>query len=111
MTPVGRVPVGEKGYSTRGVCTVKPQPDGSVERFKYRVVARGFEQTAEEAGETYAPTGSLTIFRSILASAPGARLLVEHMEFKTAFPQAPPKVEGDITLPEGCGKRGGWVRL
>ena len=111
MTPVGRAPAGAKVYSTRGVCTAKPQPDGSVKSFKFRIVARGFEQTAEEAGDTYAPTGSLTIFRSILAYANSEGLQVDQMDFKTAFLQAPLKEEVYITLPEGCGEPGVVYKL
>ncbi|XXQ31350.1 Reverse transcriptase Ty1/copia-type domain-containing protein [Plasmodiophora brassicae] len=62
------------------------QTDGSVKRFKARLVARGDSQ--EEGVDydlTYAPTASFTSFRLLIALAAHYDLELEHADISTAF--------------------------
>src|SRR5438045_4931011 len=67
-----KVPKGTNLVSTKWVFTVKLWVDGTVERFKARLVARGFSQVyGEDYTETFAPTvqmDTLQIFLAIVAA-------------------------------------------
>ena len=99
MQPIGSAPPGAKVISTMMIYKPKSNSDGTLERCKARLVAKGFQQTPEEAGETYAPTGSLSVLRSALSYAAREDLEVDQMDFKTAFLQAPLKEDVYIKLP------------
>lgn len=63
-------PKNRKIISTKWVFTVKTKPDGSFDRFKGRLVARGFDQRLGlDFGDTYAPVGRYTTARLLLAIA------------------------------------------
>ncbi len=113
MTPVGRVPPGVKVIDTRMVLKVKANADGTLDKLKSRLVAKGYEQRASEVGQTYAPTGSLDIMRAALAHAARNGLDVQHMDFTTAFLQAPIPAgqEVYISLPYFCGEPGVAYKL
>jgi len=67
-----KVPKGTNLVSTKWVFTVKLQVDGTIERFKARLVARGFSQVyGKDYTETFAPTvrmDTLQIFLAIVAA-------------------------------------------
>lgn len=59
-------PKGANMVSTKWVYTVKLKPDGSIERFKARLVARGFSQVQGiDYTETFAPTVTYGYFTFI----------------------------------------------
>ena len=64
------LPVGKKAIGCKWVFKLKRKPDGSVDRYKVRLVAKGY---AQEKGidfdETFAPTCRMTTIRSICALA------------------------------------------
>ena len=64
------LPKGRKAIGVKWVFKVKVKEDGSIERFKARLTAKGFAQRAgEDFDEIYAPTGKATTSRAFLASA------------------------------------------
>ena len=64
------LPVGKKAIGTKWVYKLKCKPDGSVDHYKVRLVAKGY---AQEKGidfeETFAPICCMTTIRSICALA------------------------------------------
>lgn len=64
----------------------KLHPDGSLDRYKARVVARGFSQKAGiDYHETYSPVLGMSSFRLIVALAAKYNLPLHHIDIKTAF--------------------------
>ena len=56
--------------TTKWIFTIKTKADGSFERYKARLVARGFTQLLGlDYGETYAPVGRYATARVLLAIA------------------------------------------
>jgi hypothetical protein len=61
---------GVKVLGARWVFTIKRLPDGSIDKFRARYVAKGFNQTlGVDCNETYAPTASLNTLRLLISLA------------------------------------------
>ncbi|KAI0991408.1 hypothetical protein K3495_g16779, partial [Podosphaera aphanis] len=62
------LPTGANLVSTKWVFTVKQKNDGTIERYKARLVARGFsQQYGIDYTETFAPTARMDTFRLFFA--------------------------------------------
>ena len=76
------------------ILRVKRNSDGSVERFKARVVAGGnFQTYGENYKETYAPVVSFSLVRIFLYLVLCLNMFVAQLDVKTAF------LNGDLTEP------------
>jgi hypothetical protein len=98
-----KVPLGKKTITCRWAYDIK-RKDGKVERYKARLVARGFLQRAGlDYGETFAPTPSLASIRLVVALALQHGLKLHHQDVKTAFLEAklPPEERIYIEPPPG----------
>ena len=77
------------GKSTIGCCWVykiKARFDGTVERYKVRLAAKGFTQEfGIDYEETFAPVAKLTSVRSLLAIVAARSWPLFQMDVKTAF--------------------------
>ena len=70
----------------RWVYKVKRRGDGSIDRYKARLVARGYSQTeGVDYEEVFAPVARATTIRTLLSLANSYNLEVHQMDVKTAF--------------------------
>ena len=64
----------------------KLRPDGTIERYKTRLVAKGYTQKeGEDFFDTYSPVARLTIIQVLLSLAASYGLIVHQMDVKTTF--------------------------
>lgn len=87
---------------THVVLKVKRNADGSVDRFKARVVAGGNRQTfGQDYMETYAPVVSFSVVRLFLYLTLCMQMYVAQVDVKTAFLNGELKEDVWVTSPRG----------
>ncbi len=80
------LPGGRKLVSCKWVFKIKQGANEEVERYKARLVARGFTQTyGVDYNETFAPVAKFTSIRCIFALATLEDMEIHQMDMKTAF--------------------------
>jgi hypothetical protein len=101
----GQPPMGAAIIGSMFVYEIKMNPDGTIEKFKVRLVALSNHQKyGETFSETYAPGTQLSSSRLILYMALKMNLELKHMDVRTAYLQS--KLTGDhddiwVRLPSG----------
>ena len=95
---------------SKWVFTVKTNPDGTVERFKARLVARGFTQEhGTDYNETFAPTVRMDTLRLFLATIAAENLECFHYDIKNAFTESHLKEVIFLKPPRGVEVKKGYV--
>jgi hypothetical protein len=80
------LPMGRSPISCKWVLKKKLNPDGTVARYKARLVARGFSQVEGlDYSETFSPVLRMASFRLLMALATILDLEVHHLDVQTAF--------------------------
>ena len=80
------LPKGRKAIGSRWVIKVKYNPDGSVERYKARLVVKGYsQQSGIDYDETFAPVSRYDSLRFVLSLAAMYNLDLQQLDIKTAF--------------------------
>ena len=75
-----------KTISCKWVLRKKLKPDGSINEFKVRLVAKGFKQKADlDFFDTFSPVTRITSIRLLIAIATIFYLKIHQMRVKTAF--------------------------
>src|SRR6202012_1370137 len=99
---LARLPKGRKAIGCRWVFVIKHKSDGSVDRYKARLVAQGYSQRPGlDYGETYASTVKWATLRAILAIAAFEDLEVESVDISSAFLNGEIDAEIYMQQPEG----------
>ncbi|GFX04043.1 retrovirus-related Pol polyprotein from transposon TNT 1-94 [Trichonephila clavipes] len=80
------LPVGAKAIPCKWVYRLKTNPDGSINKYKARLVARGFSQRKGiDYSETYSPVAKLGTIRTVLSIAAEERMHLTQFDVSTAF--------------------------
>jgi hypothetical protein len=79
-------PYGCKPIGSKWVLKKKRRPDGTIQRYKARLVIEGYSQKeGEDFFDTYSPVSRLTKIRVLLSLTVSHGLLVHQMDVKTTF--------------------------
>ena len=77
---------GNKPLGSKWVFKRKMKPDGTIDKYKARLVIKGYRQKeGEDYFDTYSPVSRINSIRLILAIAALRNLEVHQMDVKTAF--------------------------
>ncbi|GFY76746.1 retrovirus-related Pol polyprotein from transposon TNT 1-94 [Trichonephila inaurata madagascariensis] len=80
------LPVGAKAIPCKWVYRLKTNPDGSINKHKVRLVARGFSQRqGTDYSATYSPAAKLGTIRTVLSIADEERMHLTQFDVLTAF--------------------------
>lgn len=111
-TPVMELPKGKKAIGMCWVFKHKLLPDGTIARFKARVVAKGYTQRKSiDYNETYASVAKFPSIRLFFALAATKGWEVHQMDAKTAFLCAPIDTEVYVSVPPGLTTHGRYLKL
>ncbi|CAH9098391.1 unnamed protein product [Cuscuta epithymum] len=96
------LPKGRKAVTSRWVFTIKYKSNGDIERYKARLVARGFSQTyGKDYKDTFAPVAKLNTVRVVLSLASNLSWNLWQMDVKNAFLQGELEEEVYMVPPPG----------
>ncbi len=80
------LPRGSKTINSKWIFKKKLKTDGTIDRFKARLVIKGFTQKyGIDYFDTYSPVTKIATIRALIALASANDLLVHQMDVKTAF--------------------------
>ena len=80
------LPLGCKTIGCKWVLRKKLKPDGSIDKFEARLVAKGFKQKADlDFFDTFSSVTRITSIRLLIAIAAIFDLKIHQMDVKTAF--------------------------
>jgi len=96
-------PKGCRPISNRWMFKKKLRTDGSIERYKARLVIRGFDQKKEiDFFHTYSPVTKISTIRTPIALATIHDLVVHQTDVKTTFLNGDLEEEIFMSQSEGC---------
>ncbi|CAM8987407.1 unnamed protein product [Rhodiola kirilowii] len=97
------LPHGCKPLDSKWIFTKKMKVDGTVEKYKARLVIKGYRQKEGlNYFDTFSPVTRITSIRMIIAIAALRNLEIHQMDVKTAFLNGDLEEEIYMEQPEGC---------
>lgn len=111
---LSRLPHGKHAIGSRWVFKIKRNSDGSVDRYKGRLVAKGYAQReGVDYTDTFAPTARFAALRTVIALAAIEDWELESVDISTAFLNGDIDAEVYMKIPEGVEIQGAsgndWV--
>ncbi|GJP84946.1 hypothetical protein CLOP_g14991 [Closterium sp. NIES-67] len=104
------LPPGRKAISSKWLFKRKTDADGNIERYKSRIVAKGYQQQEKKYyNEVYAPVVKGTTLRTLFAAAAIKGWVVKQMDIVTAFLNGVLEEETYMEQPEGYNDGSGRV--
>ena len=95
-------PVNKNVVGSKWIFKLKRNPDGSIERYKARLVAQGFTQVhGIDYNEVFSPVVKFTSIRTLFAFANDNNYEIHHMDVKTAYLNGELDHEIYMEQPEG----------
>jgi hypothetical protein len=95
-------PSGVRSLPVKWVLKCKYNPDGTVNRYKARLVALGFMQRIGiDCGDTYAPMFKYSTPRFLIAHCLAIKVTITHLDVTTAFLNADIEEEVWVLEPQG----------
>ncbi|CAA7058194.1 unnamed protein product [Microthlaspi erraticum] len=96
------LPFGAKAIGLKWVFKIKRNQDGSINKYKSRLVAKGYVQRhGVDFEEVFAPVARIETIRFIIALAASQGWEVHHLDVKTAFLHGELKEEVYVSQPDG----------
>ncbi|KAK2440388.1 putative mitochondrial protein [Trifolium repens] len=96
------LPAGKKAIAVKWVFKLKLNPDGSVAKYKARLVARGFlQREGLDYSEVYSPVARIETVRLVVALANARNWPMYHLDVKSAFLNGPLEEVVYVTQPPG----------
>lgn len=97
-----RLPHGKHAIGSRWVFKIKKNTDGSVDRYKGRLVAKGYAQKhGVDYTDTFAPTARFAALRTVIALAAIEDWELESVDISTAFLNGDIDTDVYMKIPEG----------
>ncbi|CAI7896205.1 unnamed protein product [Closterium sp. NIES-54] len=104
------LPEGRKAITSKWLFKIKSDDDGKIERYKSRLVAKGYQQKEKvDYKELFAPVVKPTTLRTLLAGAAIKGWVVKQMDVTTAFLNGVLEEEIFMAQPEGFDDGSGRV--
>lgn len=80
------LPKGAKAIPCKWVYKTKTNPDGSIDKYKARLVVKGFSQRQGiDYNQTFSPVAKMGTIRSILSIAASKKMILAQFDVSTAF--------------------------
>ncbi|CAI7750127.1 unnamed protein product [Closterium sp. NIES-53] len=104
------LPEGRKAITSKWLFKIKSDADGKIERYKSRLVAKGYQQKEKvDYKELFAPVVKPTTLQTLLAGAAIKGWVVKQMDVTTAFLNGVHEEEIFMAQPEGFDDGSGRV--
>ena len=103
-----KLPKGRKAIGCKWVFKRKINPDGTIHKYKARLVAQGFSQIyGEDYDEVFAPVARFESIRAVVSEAVKEKMHIHQMDVTAAFLNGDLQEEIFMRQPEGYAEPGG----